>query len=530
MDAPAPRRINSPSKAAPQVGATPYHRRNATSTPDRTSQPQQPDRINERPAPASSQSVFRLEEHVIQTPPQHSLYSAAQEDRSLQRGPELHRTPPSQTFSASHSVDSATEKGSNAKLPHGLTVYELKEMTKARLEAEAGQRGEMPPPVESHGPVPSTVRVSAEYQESMGGARNAPLPVPLLSYGRLSSRSPYPVDSTTEAWESASVSTCASDYPGSESVYSTGLNGNASFNGDEVILFSRSASYPSNPGQMNDWSHENRPPSYIAAPSAYYDGYTPNRRRAATMSPRPGLSYVHEDRPVVAGQMPCIPSDFSSPSLQQRQRQLPSRSRSAFVPEVLNYGHSQQQQQQGGYPVAGVIGESSANHSMDMIRPRSFSAASLPAISNSAEEFYLDNRGTPARFNSQFGIVREDAATDSVAGLSDVFRGSPICFHDSAALIGFGSTNSSIGLGSSVDSFGGGDNNNNTMRMRAATSSDFVVGGLNDNFSLNSAMEDRRLRAATWGESSALDIFCGHDLSDDLASILKLSGAEQRDP
>jgi hypothetical protein len=26
-----------------------------------------------------------------------------------------------------------------------------------------------------------------------------------------------------------------------------------------------------------------------------------------------------------------------------------------------------------------------------------------------------------------------------------------------------------------------------------------------------------------------LDIFCGHDLSEDLASILKLSGAEQKD-
>ena len=136
----------------------------------------------------------------------------------------------------------------------------------------------------------------------------------------------------------------------------------------------------------------------------------------------------------------------------------------------------------------------------------------------------MENRGTPGRFSSQFGSVREDDAMDPVAGLSDVFRGSPMGFSESAALVGFGSTNSSIGQGSSMDSFGGGE----TMRMRAST--DFVgSSGLGDSFGLSTmSLNDPRHRAATWGEPS-LDIFCGHDLSDDLASILKLSGAEQKD-
>jgi hypothetical protein len=390
-------------------------------------------------------------------------------------------------------------------------------MTKARLEAEAVHRGDAVSPPEPRGPVPSTVRVSADYRDQMAG-RSAPSPVPPHSYGRLSARSPYPGDAH-EAWESASVSTNASDYPGSESVYSSGVNGNASFNGDEVIPFSRSASYPSNSGlnRLNDWSQHDHPPSHIVAPSSYYDGsgYALNRRRAATLSPRPGLSYVHEDLPVLPGQMPCIPSDFSSPSLRQ-QRQMPTRARSAFVPEALNYG----QPSQGIYPASGFIGNST---NMESNRPRTLSAASLPAISHTSEEFFVENRGTPARFSSQFGSVREDDAADSVAGLSDVFRASPTGFSESAALIGFGSTNSSIGLGSSGDSFGG-----EAMRMRAST--DFVgSSGLNDSFGLgNISHEDPRHRAATWGEPS-LDIFCGHDLSEDLASILKLSGAEQKD-
>lgn len=505
MEAPAARRINSTHPKVQRGPDTPYHQnlRTPKLTPDRSYQGSNTHPSEERvPAPNL---------------PSPSYQSPEESHRLKQRGADRHRAPPSQSFSASHSVDSFTDKGANAKLPHGLTVHELKEMTKARLEAEAYHRGDVAFSSVRHGPVPSTVRVSADYRDPLGGLF-PPSPVPPHSNGRHSARSPYPVDLTTEAWESASVSTNASDYPGSESVYSLGLNGNASFNGDEIIPFSRSASYPSNPGWngKNDWPRENRPPACIAAPSAYYEGsvYAPNRLRAATLSPRSGLSYVHEDRPVLPGRMPCIPSDFSPPSLRQ-QRLMPSnRSRSAFIPETLNYGRTQ-----GPYLTNGVIGNSAVN--IELSRPRTLSAVSLPSISHTAEELFVENRGTSARFSSQFGSVREDDAMDSVAGLSDVFRGSPMGVSESAAFIGFGSTNSSIGQGSSMDSF-------ETMRMRAST--DFVgTSGLGNSFGLRTIpLEDPRHRAATWGEPS-LDIFCGHDLSDDLASILKLSGAEQKE-
>lgn len=508
METPAPQLFNSPQSKAPHG---PYHknRRTNTTIPDR-SYPAPLDRSKSQPL--GSLSAFQLEEHVIHPHPQFNLYSAPPKvDRSAQRATETPRAPPSQSLSASQSVDSATEKGANAKLPHGLTVHELKEMTKARLVAEAIQRGDVAPALEFHCTVPSTVRVSSEYRDAMG-VRSALSPVPPHSYGRLATRNQYPADSATEAWESASVSTSASDYPGSESVYSSGLNGNASFNGDEAIPFSRSASYPSN-HLLHDWSHENRPPSYIAAPSTYYDGYAPNRRRAATLSPRPGLSFVHENRPVLTGQMPSIPADFAAPSL---QRQIATRSRSAFAPDSLNYGLVAPPPA-AGYQPAGVIGDSTNG---EVNRPRTLSAATLSGISHISEEFTSDNRGSSGHFSGQFGFVREDVV-DSVAGLSDVFRGaSPSCFGDSAR-IGFGSNNSSIGLGSSMNSFSG-----DAIRMRAATSSDFD-NCLSDSLGL-STMDDHRHRAATWGEPS-LDIFCGHDLSDDLASILKLSGAEQRD-
>jgi hypothetical protein len=510
-------RINShPSKTG---GGAAFHqnRRGPSLTPDRSYKTSG----RGKNLGGDFDGVFRLEEQAIHgTPPTKPLYSPVHVERSLDHALELHRVVPSQTVSTSLSLDSATEKGSNAKLPHGLTVHELKEMTKARLEAEAVQRGDATPIKEANDPI---LRVAADFRDPMVGS--SPSPIPHQSYGRMTTRSPYPIDATGEAWDNASVSTSASDYPGSESMYSTGLNCNASFSGDEAIPFSRSASYPSNPSpHLHDWStRENTcPPSLIATPpSGYYDtGFAPARRRAATLSPRQGLSYVHEDRPVAPGQVPCFPSDFSSPNHHQRsQRQALSRSRSALVPEVLNFG-----QARVGYPSAGVIGE---NNSSFEARPRALSAASLPTISRTSEEFLGENPRGPSthRFNSTFGSVLEDVASDSVAGLSDVFRGpSPIGRNESANLMGFGSTNSSNGLGSSMDSFGG-----DVIRMRAASSCDYV--GLSDSLGMCSSTHavDTRHRAATWGEPSALDFFCGHDLSEDLASILKMSGAEQRD-
>ena len=92
-----------------------------------------------------------------------------------------------------------------------------------------------------------------------------------------------------DAWESGSVasfnSTINSEFQGSEC------------NMDELgeIQFHRTRSYPGGPGiGVPDRQYE-----APLAPVYYDNGLTPiqNRRRAATLSPRLGLSYLQEDRP-----------------------------------------------------------------------------------------------------------------------------------------------------------------------------------------------------------------------------------------
>lgn len=560
--------------------------------------------------------VFRLEDYgnvgggvggMIRTPPPHALYPSSggtlqqQHQREHHLEPaavELFRTPPppQTTVSASLSADSATEKGSNAKLPHGLTVYELKEMTKARLEAEA---------VHSWGAPSSSSSTSVILMKSSSNTTANRSAAP-LQYGRGGgTRSPFP-DPTDG---SASVSTATSEfYP--ESLYSNkggggclnnnnhtiGNNGSTfvSGGGDETIPFSRSASYPtnnnpnSNNNTMNDWSssqlpHErathrhpnhphHNPPLFVATPpppgngGGFYDadtaaaaGFVPNRRRAATLSPRLGLSYVlHEDHATATDHHLGARFSPRSSSLHPHPEEQQHQQRRLVVPEALNFGRPPGYSQMTNNTVFG-FGTGNA-FEMHQNRPRT---ASMPAISHTDdEEFFLDNhhRGggmtathnssiTPRLFGShQFGSVFEDdlpSAAGLVAGLSDVFRGpSPSSnsinhLNESSAtsIFGFGSmTNSSTGLGSSMNSFGGGGGD--VIRMRAATSSCDYIGGLGGGESLsfcsngnnaNGHLDDGRHRAATWSESTALDLFCGHDLSEDLASILKLSGAEQKD-
>jgi len=229
--------------------------------------------------------------------------------------------------------------------------------------------------------------------------------------------------------------------------------------------------------------------------------------------------HLHEHRPVLPPT--SIPMDMHSGPLGRPQQSFPNHP-SDFYPQRY----------------AAVEGN----------RARTSSAVSLPSISHTAEEF--GQQPPPIRFSSQFDSVREDAA---VTGLSDVFRGSGDCsspaFDDfggcatattattsvggssTTHLQGFNSTptSSSMGLGSSGStSFGG-------SRMRASTttsSSDFLcMGSVSSSTDLmleQQQQQDPRHRAATWSEPT-LDMFCGQDLSEDLASILKLSGAEQKD-
>jgi len=157
-------------------------------------------------------------------------HSAPQQQQSLPRPLPSH---------SSKSIDSSpryqqnhqtirNKSAAKSKLPHGLTVSELKEMTKARLQAEAaaekGSDGGLPPSAVS--PAPPMFEYRDQAPEVVVGA--SPLP-PALSHQpqrprthSQMSRDGWSQDgggSRAEMWETGSVSTAASDYLGSESAY-----------------------------------------------------------------------------------------------------------------------------------------------------------------------------------------------------------------------------------------------------------------------------------------------------------------------
>jgi len=414
---------------------------------------------------------------VFTKPPVVGSHSAYHHSSSEQHGSDSRKA--SSSMSQSSFDSSKRDANGKPKLPHGLTVHELKEMTKARLQAEAAEK--QPP-----SSVPSMVSVMPE-PHSMTRSQASPLPPGF----RMNSNSPYPdtmdhpnnrfeswQESRGDAWETTSVSTAASDYLLPDSFSSVG--------GGDDYSFGRPRPYQTN-GPRDMPSHESMQMSALPmngasnSSSSYYDGYPQNRRRAATLSPRPGLMHLHEDRPVLSGEGgPGIPY-FSSCRL------LPVRNRVAYN----NNG-------------------SNMSNDASYGRQRTSSTTSLPAISHTAEEF---GDATPSLFSSQFsGSVREDEGL-AVTGLVDVFRGSPTSFN--------GMTSPPPGMGES----------DRLYVSRTNTSSSGGFGGSFGN-------GDERARAATWsGHTSDLfgpglfgDNRNNDDqdaLASDLASILKLSGAKE---
>lgn len=267
--------------------------------------------------------------------------------------------PRSSSMTSANSNDS-TSQSHKSKLPHGLTVQELKEMTKARLQAETSGHSEpeiskrqqrpqyqQQPPQQRHYQQQTRHDISRDVRDSSYmmqqvdrmQQRGPPgLANPNMSRGypqdRILSPSPsqtmsgppgfqsFPSQNSLhsaertqqqlgreswhkEAWETGSVashnSTINSEYLDSESVYTAP---------DELndIPFNRTRSYPACP------SNGNVDRQFDAPGSSFYElssVLTPNRRRAATMSPRlglsatlsprHGLSHLHEDRPSFGG-------------------------------------------------------------------------------------------------------------------------------------------------------------------------------------------------------------------------------------
>ena len=279
-----------------------------------------------------------------------------------------HRDAASSSAYGGNPLDPSVKQKS--KLPHGLTVQELKEMTKARLQAEAADKVEdtrllrTPEPLSA----PSETRV-------------APPPTPPYRPGWN--------PNAREGWERHPPPTAMPSNPDSFA--------NSDF--QDEFDFKRARSYTDGVGggdgflsQHGSGGAYNHPPS-----PSFYDhsmDFNQNRRRAATWSPRLGLTHVQEDY-VADGSnvIPSIPVNAPRPpGLQARP--------------ITPFGASNN---------VGFSPNSNPPFVQTQNRPRTSSAVSLPPMSHTADEFDLD----PSLRPSPFGTVREES---DMLGLAAVFR------------------------------------------------------------------------------------------------------------
>jgi hypothetical protein len=422
---------------------------------------------------------------------------------------------------------------STAKLPHGLTVQELKEMTKARLQAEASDKVReepLPTTKEQYGTVPLTNLSAQDFQErSTDFSCQHASPLPPGFHGMRSSESSGRFIESREGMDSGSVSTSTSEYPHSESVYSGGLGNDDAMS---AITFSRSGSLPGVPGLSYEWRSVGQEPDHTYIPSTpvqFYDrtGIIPGRRRAATLSPKPtSLFHAREDRPIFANSIaPMVPS-VSTP-----QPKLPGQCSSDVQTSI------QEPRSSFGHTLNFESGIGFANDNGFLAnRSRTFS---LPSSFQSNESLRTDlssfGNHTPQRYLNQFEIVKEEIP--SLVGLDSVFRDSPpVAFKND-----FNDRLRESNVSSHGFSCNGGAVGNYAIRppSRKRAETDFYTPIANrtdriDDFPrAPGSCVDNRNRASTWdaglglfGSTTDLD---ANLLAADIASILKLSEADQKD-
>lgn len=420
------------------------------------------------------------------------------------------------------------------KLPHGLTVSELKEMTKARLQAEAAEKpgSERPndylvdsrrmspldfdsvPETRERAPsrdsgwnddflhrgpgstnsIPSLVQVSQQPRDSFGRQPQvSPLPVGFHNSG---STSTFP-QQKSDAWESVSVashnSTALSENYGSESVISSGIGSGYAqppesdarydqtnpFTGLEEVSFVSSVhTSPSTGNMLFD---------------ATIGG---NRRRAMTSSPR--TMSIHEDRPILHSDELRMPS-FSSSS----RGTLHSRPSGNYSP-VLGFGLDDQylSQHPGLAPLGGT----------DLNRPRTFSGTSAPSRSHVTFEFNRDRANT---FNG-FSTARSQGD-----GLTDC---------ESTVL-----TESFLRVSRSELEGRGNAIHSDSLSGALSSPPGFFSGSVLPNASCNVApLTTARSSdlSSTWAGGISSSFFESDlgDLADTMGSILKLSGVGSERP
>lgn len=289
-------------------------------------------------------------------------------------------------------------------------------MTKARLQAEAAKMEESGTLMEHREQPPPPPPVSL-----------LPLQVPapyVQNRSRTHSRDGWSQASRTENDE-YSVCSTTSDFPGSENAMGIGPSPSPS---------------PFAPARTNHCSYGTRVTDcYAGSPlpdpsSVSFGGAADlssmNRRRAQTLSPRQGFSFVEDDHNTsFRTDFPRVPS-YSTPSKNRQVPKFPLES-DLFTEHPARPSHMDSRSRAQTYS-AGRSNESMnqcfPGISWNDNRPRTSSAASLPAMSHTAEEFFMMEppgfQGSSFhRLSSDIGVLKEeDALISSLAGLVDDFR------------------------------------------------------------------------------------------------------------
>jgi len=340
------------------------------------------------------------------------------------------------------------------KLTHGLTVQELKQMTRARLQAEAAEKVEsdrlspldfestlQDAPRErtfsrdstSRGPVvssesansiPSLVQVGSngrpQVQSSPGrrqnfGSSEYALPPQQQHSWDGNMQPPHKMDSLDSASTNSFNNSVISDNVGSDS-FSGGI-GN--------VLSQSDSDYST--GQFNRFKDNGRSgiASASASPAAakqnmfaFDAAVGGNRRRAVTLSPNPGS--ILEDRPHFDGKDLAIPSFASAGGVSLLTARSQANSSSGGMPSENGADDS-------------LFGQSGGMFAFDDVpnRARTESAVSLPPISHTADEFGADRilsqqmvsqgREGPAVGHSSVSSIGENRQMRAPPGFSDGF-------------------------------------------------------------------------------------------------------------
>ena len=422
--------------------------------------------------------------------------------------------------------------------------------------------------------IPSMVQVNQQNRDknSLRQSHPSPLPPGFQNFGPTNAAVP-PTDAATnlvapvaawdmrrqqqqqqqrqqmklDTWETASVhshnSAVFSENLGSESAFSGAFGNGLPQQGEGEtggIPFNRSQPYPLAQG-LGDSSHGGRstPSSASASPrnNIYYGNagpVIPNRRRACTLSPKPGL--IHEDRPHF-GEDLRVPN-FSSSS----RSNLVARSRNSYSPVFGQLGleGSLGSQAPGMVAFGGTANRPRTSSATSLPlgdsfnRPRTSSATSLPPISRTADEFAMDASPNPfSRFPTSQPRSRNDSLPDDLSSAfsegvlgysmgssgfegnsngntdSFVFRDGPTADRRVPAPPGFSSEK-----GSSAGQY--------TAFSRVGSVDGVVESHLTNNW------EDNVSLPSQVGQSLFSSYSVEEILSNDMGSILKLSGVADR--